>query len=269
MTGLATPMLAPATLAMLRVDASKFGARVSMILTCPSCQTRYVVPDSAIGTAGRKVRCAGCRHSWFQEPPSSASAAAPARPAYAAPLPQYAPPRERSAPVERRMPAQAAAPIWDQPMADVVEEPAPPQRPRRNPARLWTIAAVLAAALMTGAAVAVQYVGLPNVGRWVGIPVQTGEVLSIVEQNARTSRLERGNAVLEVSGTIVNETDEVQRVPQILAELKDAQGRIIYSWSIAPPVGELQPRGRIPFNSANVGVPRGGRQLSLTFGAIS
>ena len=95
------------------------------------------------------------------------------------------------------------------------------------------------------------------------------DVLSIVDQNARTSRLERGNAVLEVSGTIVNQTDQVQRVPQILAELKDAQGRIIYSWSIAPPIGELQPRGRVAFNSANVGVPRGGRQLSLTFGQIS
>ena len=99
--------------------------------------------------------------------------------------------------------------------------------------------------------------------------MQTGDVLSIVDQNARTSRLERGNAVLEVSGTIVNQTDQVQRVPQILAELKDAQGRIIYSWSIAPPIGELQPRGRVAFNSANVGVPRGGRQLSLTFGTIS
>ena len=122
---------------------------------------------------------------------------------------------------------------------------------------------------MTGAAFAIQSVGLPDFGRWVGIPVQTGDVLSIVDQNARTSRLERGNAVLEVSGTIVNETDEVQRVPQILAELKDAQGRIIYSWSIAPPVGELQPRGTPTLALLNGIRPRGGRQLSLTFGAIS
>jgi predicted Zn finger-like uncharacterized protein len=38
-----------------------------MIIACPACATRYVVPDSAIGAGGRTVRCAKCRHSWFED----------------------------------------------------------------------------------------------------------------------------------------------------------------------------------------------------------
>jgi len=40
-----------------------------MILTCPSCATRYYADDGSIGANGRTVRCAACTHSWFIEPP--------------------------------------------------------------------------------------------------------------------------------------------------------------------------------------------------------
>lgn len=44
-----------------------------MIIACPACATRYVVPDSAIGVEGRTVRCAKCKHSWFQDGPEIAA----------------------------------------------------------------------------------------------------------------------------------------------------------------------------------------------------
>lgn len=60
-----------------------------MIIACPACATRYVVPDSAIGLEGRTVRCAKCKHSWFQDGPQLAE---PITAAYAAPPPVDAEP---------------------------------------------------------------------------------------------------------------------------------------------------------------------------------
>lgn len=40
-----------------------------MILTCPSCATRYLIDPTALGVTGRVVRCARCSHSWTELPP--------------------------------------------------------------------------------------------------------------------------------------------------------------------------------------------------------
>ena len=49
-----------------------------MILTCPACDTRYVVKDGAIPPQGRQVRCAACKHSWHQDPDDDVMASADA-----------------------------------------------------------------------------------------------------------------------------------------------------------------------------------------------
>ncbi len=60
-----------------------------MILTCPSCSAKFVVKAELIGTTGRKVRCAKCKHDWFQEPADESIAAVAA---IAVPEPQQTEP---------------------------------------------------------------------------------------------------------------------------------------------------------------------------------
>jgi len=39
-----------------------------MILTCNSCEKKFVVPDQAITAAGRSVQCGSCGNKWKQFP---------------------------------------------------------------------------------------------------------------------------------------------------------------------------------------------------------
>ena len=64
---------------------------------------------------------------------------------------------------------------------------------------------------------------------------------------------------------MTNPSTDRQRVPDIRAELRDAQGRLVYSWTITPPQRTLAPGGAIEFNSAKLDVPANSKRLELSF----
>jgi len=41
-----------------------------MIITCPSCSTRFLLDEADMRESGRKVRCARCSHVWHEQAPS-------------------------------------------------------------------------------------------------------------------------------------------------------------------------------------------------------
>ncbi|HEY0132087.1 MAG TPA: hypothetical protein VGB57_11845 [Allosphingosinicella sp.] len=144
----------------------------------------------------------------------------------------------------------------------------PPFRPRRNPAKMWTLLAVLAAFLMLAATAAVYSFGLPQLGVDITLPGRSSTPLEVVQDSIepRNQTLASGNALLTVTGRIINPTQKVQRVPQLRAEVRDPSGKVVHSWSISPPVSELQPGQSATFNSAEMDVPTGeGRRLSVKF----
>lgn len=165
-------------------------------------------------------------------------------------------------PLER----EAAPAVRDR---DIDELPPPPfgreRRPRRNPARLWTIIAIGFALTVASASAAVAWFGLPAWAENLLSSAGAGEPDLVIElpvdqQEHRT--LPNGTILFAVRGTIVNPTDRAQSVPPIKAELRDSTGSIVYEWIMQPPVDVLPPGERAEFSEAKIDIPR--RAVLLT-----
>ena len=79
-------------------------------------------------------------------------------------------------------------------------------------------------------------------------------------------QLASGNELLTVAGRVINPTDQTHSVPPIYAQLRNRAGKVIYSWTIAPPAPSLAPGASASFNSAEVNVPAGGEDLTISLG---
>ena len=231
-----------------------------MILECSECHARYLVPDSAIGPTGRTVRCANCRHSWFQSPPEFDLAApmpAPVAPAPVAPAPV--------ASVVAAEPSPAGGGAADFATFD----PAPPFRPRRNPVRRQTIAAVAAGAVMLAAIGGLFFADVPGIAAQLGLTAAAQESpLQFVNLRKPERReMPSGSELFAIGGQVHNPTGTRQPIPEIRAELHDAQDRLVYSWAITPDEHSIAPGATVAFASAAVDVPPAARSVKLSFAA--
>ncbi len=237
-----------------------------MILECPECRTRYLVPDSAVGVTGRTVRCANCRHSWFQEGPALPAAPAPALVGNEAPAVSPTPTVAGFAPA-----AYAPSPVVE---ADAAPAQAgfdafahrPPFRPRRNMTRVRTIASIAAGLIMLALVGVILWTTAPGLAQQAGFNIGPAQSpLRIVDNPIERRQMTNGSELFAVSGRITNPSYAAQRVPDLRADLRDENGRVVFSWTITPQQRTLPANGAIDFNSAQVDVPASSKRLDLSF----
>jgi predicted Zn finger-like uncharacterized protein len=275
-----------------------------MILTCPSCGTQYAVKDGAIPDGGRNVRCAACGHSWHQDPDSQAPGEVeaatpvtepapepgdPAAPATAfdevpgEPEPVGYDPVEPIAPGDGLVEGPTSVPVpppddngWPEPRAD--EEQWDPEKeipdaeeiaavrsetgPDRK--RNWLLGAVIAVILVVVIVAALWLLAPNSLRQWIGLAAAGPTPLQIAPGTPERQKLASGNELVVVSGRVINPSAKAQSVPPIEAQLRDKSGRLLYSWTIAPPARSLPPGGAATFNSAEMGVPPSGLDSTVT-----
>jgi hypothetical protein len=131
---------------------------------------------------------------------------------------------------------------------------------RRNPLRMWTLAAVIFAALAGGTAVAVNYYGLPE---WLPLQRPTfgigrpGLKLDFPKTEQKKETLENGQEIFQVRGTISNTASESLDVPKLLVVFSDRRDRPIGDWEVVPSKRRLAPGETVTVTEAIADIPAG------------
>ncbi len=203
-----------------------------MILTCPICNSRYLVPATHFAAGPRQVRCARCFHTWLGELPKEPASA------LAAQLLNITPPPLTATPI----PPGSNLPAL-----------------REKPLHKWYPWIALFGIVILGLfavwfwldrqEIAKMWPVLEGTYEKLGLHIyHPGEGLSLQQVRSELHG-EDGIPMLIVEGKILNETPKTQQIPNLMAVAVGSDGKPMQSWQIDAPAATLNAAETVSFQS--------------------
>jgi predicted Zn finger-like uncharacterized protein len=230
-----------------------------MIVNCPSCTTRWFVPDEDIPAMGRTVKCASCGHTWFE-----AAALTLAQPVEgetalrATPLTRADVERMRLSAGKENATQQVRA------RANARQKHA-----RMRAAALGWAAVGMVFCILFGVATIFR---VDLVRLWpqsasafasVGLGVNP---YGLEVRDVKVERTFDGvTPVVTVSGSIANPSQIRRETPNIRLALRDKEGAEVFVWVAAPPAKTVEPGSAVPFTVVLNAPPQNAQSLEASF----
>ncbi|MGI9488463.1 MAG: zinc-ribbon domain-containing protein [Geminicoccaceae bacterium] len=226
-----------------------------MILTCPSCSSRYNVDATAFQKKVRKVRCANCGHRWKAEPPVDEPQSVDLAPA-TNPEEQVRAAATIVAPKSVRRPAAGIQ-----------------QNKRASSPVGWLLGAGVVVLLVVCAiigrnGIVGKFPATAAVYQSVGLSVEQDFGLEFKDVTLDWQR-EGGAFVLVVEGEIVNLSEANQVIPPVRMAILDSDGQELQHEFFELEENELSAGNRVNFSGRLVNPIDQGENFRLTFGLES
>lgn len=271
-----------------------------MIITCPSCTSRYPVNAASFEPAGRKVRCAKCGHSWHQMPEAQASSvevqAPPAAPGARKKI------FGEKAKVETAAPEAAASAAQDdiafaepQPDTEAAPDAAPAARTSvaadignrfraevRRAASMRRGRVLIAAgwallALFVAGTIGGGYAYRYEIAAWwpatTKVYAAAGEEINLRGLEFRNVAYERqteeGLPVLAITGEVVNITGKPVTLPRLRVGLRDENQNELYHWTFALEETALPANEAASFITRLSSPPPESRDIEIRFADVA
>ncbi len=235
-----------------------------MILTCPSCTTRYFAEDEEVGARARRLRCAACGHVWTHasadDGPNSDGDGSGEERADA--------PRWNRTSVERMRAGLGGGQSPGHDAARRNRAETDRKAKFKGVAIAWSATAVAGVTLLAGA----WLFRAPLVAVWpqaagayaaIGAPVNAfGLDFADVKAERKISGV---TPVLVISGSVRNVSDQPHPAPIVRVGLRNDAGKEVYAWSLGLEVAELGPGETARFGTRLESPPLAAFDLEVRF----